>query len=258
MQEKYYSWGHDHFGSHGCSRRMEEAISQLAELITPEQDQLLWWILGLTYDGIDNRVTAVWGTSGVGKSALIRFCYYSSMAYSLKLIKDTEVHKTTLNFLSSVSSKIIFLSNLQFERHGWVDVPEPFDLAEFARRLLLDFNSYDPVEMEKTAVGIIQGHNPIQQCYEIIRKQKCQVVIDGLRSTRDWESIKQAFLCHHHKESCILVISTDESVAKHCATKYSGANNFQRIIHIKALDDTSALELFGKVCSITYYSPLKE
>lgn len=237
VQNKYYSWGH-RFGSHGCRI---EALFQFSQFITPDQEELLQE----NFHG----VKAVWGGTGVGKSALVRFYYYLIMAYSLKLIEETELVRRGLLPEDSRHSLT------GFERFGWVDVPEPFDLAEFSRRLLLDFNSYDPGEMEKTAVGIIQGHNPIQQCYETIRKQKCLVVIDGLRSTRDWDSIKQAFWGHHHKHSCIYVITIDESVAQHCLNNSNNVINYGRTIPMRALDDNSALDLFKKVCLLTTVLP---
>ncbi|CAD6221263.1 unnamed protein product [Miscanthus lutarioriparius] len=202
QKEEYYSWGHDRFRGHGCSRRIDEALFQFEPFITPDQD--------------------------------------------IELVTEIIVGHV---FSCGVKAKLSFLvfddKALQFERFGWVDVPEPFDLAEFSRRLLLDFHSDDPGKMEKTAVGIIQGHNPIQQCYEIMRRHRCLVVIDGLRSTRDWDSIEQALWCHHHPEASILVITTDESVAKHCVAKDD--LSCERIIPMRALDDKSALELFIKV-----------
>ncbi|XP_066393255.1 uncharacterized protein [Miscanthus floridulus] len=241
QKEKYYSWGHDRFRGHGCSRRIYEALFQFEPFITPDQDiELVTEIIvgHVYYCG----VRAVWGASGVGKSALVRLTYYTVMAGSLELLKAAEFPKR-----GGLSYAFLVFGDkaLQFERFGWVDVPEPFDLAEFSRRLLLDFHSDDPGKMEKTAVGIIQGHNPIQQCYEIMRRHRCLVVIDGLRSTRDWDSIEQAFWCHHHPESSILVITTDESAAKHCVAKDD--LSCERIIPMRALDDTSALELFIKV-----------
>lgn len=74
------------------------------------------------------------------------------MANSLKMIKYDELPNREEMYLAEEGDLALF------ERFGWVDVPEPFDLAEFSRRLVLDFNSYDPGEMEKTAVAIIRLH----------------------------------------------------------------------------------------------------
>jgi hypothetical protein len=210
---------------------MNEAFSRLAQFITPDQEEIMLRKIGHV------GVNAVWGATGVGKSALLRYRYYLIMAYSLKLIEETDF---------PMLPKDGPYKWPRYERFGWVDVTgEPFDLAEFSRRLLLDFHSNDPREMEKAAVAVIQGHNPIQCCYEIIRRQKCLVVVDGLRSTRDWDSIKQAFWCHQNSDSCIFVITTDKRIAEHCFADdpWWGAIN-----HITPLDDTSALNLFKKVC----------
>ncbi|XP_044335815.1 disease resistance protein Pik-2-like [Triticum aestivum] len=80
-------------------------------------------------------VTSVWGIAGVGKSTLVRECYDH---FREKLITH------------------------DIQRSAWVDVPDPFNLVEFSRLLLLDFHRPDLEAMEAAAIGIMQGQDPIQ------------------------------------------------------------------------------------------------
>lgn len=100
-------------------------------------------------------VNAVWETVGVGKSALVRCSYYANMAISLNITQQTNLSRFGDLYLQES------ICGGMFDMFGWVHVPDPFDLAEFSRRLLLDFHSLDPHEMEARAVGIVQGQDPI-------------------------------------------------------------------------------------------------
>jgi len=71
-------------------------------------------------------LVSIWGIAGVGKSSLVRTVYYNQMLHS--------VGPKTSSFDISVP----------FTAFGWVDIPSPFNLTEFAWRLLVDFYSDDP------------------------------------------------------------------------------------------------------------------
>ena len=59
-------------------------------------------------------VHAVWGGTGVGKSALLRFVYYYLMANSLKMIKFDDLPNREEMYLSEEGDLALF------ERFGWV------------------------------------------------------------------------------------------------------------------------------------------
>ena len=96
-----------------------------------------------------------------------------------------------------------------------MDVPDPFDLTDFSWRLLLDFHSDDPQAKENAAVSMMEGQDPILECCKFLREEECLVVIDGLRSTQDWDLIKATFLSEPTKGT-IVVITKEAEVAVHC------------------------------------------
>jgi hypothetical protein len=104
---------------------------------------------------------------------------------------------------------------LEFERHSWVDVPIPFSLEVFSRRLLLNLRSEDLVAEEIDAVGMMRDPCLTQECSDLLSEHDCLVIINGLQSTCDWDSIKAALLSKPTK-GCILVITNEASVATHC------------------------------------------
>jgi hypothetical protein len=132
-----------------------------------------------------------------------------------------------------------------FVMFSWVHVPNPFNLMEFSRRLLLDFQSDDLRLKETAAIGIMQGQDPIQECRKILSKHKYLIVIHGLRSSQDWDSIQAAFFSN--RMSGNFVVTTDKkTVAKHCA---SGQD-----VNIRGLEVDEALNLFTKVRTWIYQS----
>ena len=144
----------------------------------------------------------MWGIAGVGKSALVRNVYYD------------RIHR----------------NDSLFDRYGWVDVTHPFNLRDFSRSLLLDFYS-EPVQ----AMGI---RDPTQECHKIIEDNRC-LVIDDLQSMEEWDLI-QAALVSRPSRSIIIVITTEASIATHCA------DNEGVIFNVKGLEDKAALKLFKK------------
>ncbi|KAK1641980.1 hypothetical protein QYE76_059785 [Lolium multiflorum] len=159
-------------------------------------------------------VSSLWGIAGVGKSALVRDIYEDHMA---RCSRETQ------------------------RKYSWVDVPHPFRLMEFSRRLLLGFYSKDLHAQETAAVGIMEGQDTTQACCHFLQQYVCTIVIDGLRSTHDWDSIKAAFLSEPTQTSRIIVITTEETVATHCAL------DNRRVHNIKGLDAKDALRLFKEI-----------
>lgn len=123
-----------------------------------------------------------------------------------------------------------------------MDVSHPFNLTEFSWCLLLDLCSDDPQAREAAAVGMMEGQDPIQECRKFLREQKCLVVIDGLCSTQEWDSIKVTFLSEHI-EGTIVVITNEAKVAMHCAD-----NNKERVRNVISLKADASRFLLEKVC----------
>ncbi|CAL4994135.1 unnamed protein product [Urochloa decumbens] len=149
-------------------------------------------------------VISVWGIAGVGKSALVRNLYYNMM-------RDRE--------------------NQTFTKYSWVDVSHPFNIRNFAWSLQSEFQS-DSIQQ-------IVISNPIQGCRQLLEDDVCLIVVDGLQSTEEWDLIRHSLVPKHSK-SIIVVITTEESIAMHCATREEGMYN------VKSLEGDEATDLFRK------------
>ncbi|KAM0916433.1 hypothetical protein ACQ4PT_010156 [Festuca glaucescens] len=162
-------------------------------------------------------VISLWGISGIGKSALVKNIYYERSRNSSGLLREL----------------CYFI---------WVDVLHPFHLTEFSRRLLVDFHSENLQPGDTAAMSIMEGQDPTQVCQEILCQDKFfYLVIDGLRSTRDWDLIKTSLLSEPITHG-IVVITNEASVATHCA------NEKGKVLNVKGLDADTALRLFTEVC----------
>lgn len=150
------------------------------------------WILAwlLFCQELPRLVVSLWGIAGVGKSWAVRASYYASLSNlpELKIYYD-------------------------YGHYGWVNVPHPFNLWDFSRSLLLDLHSESIQRGTKLRIK-----DPIQECRDILCEHKCLVVIDGLRSTEEWDLIK-ASLVFGNSESHVIVITNEESVATYCQHK---------------------------------------
>ncbi|KQJ85934.1 hypothetical protein BRADI_4g02500v3 [Brachypodium distachyon] len=177
------------------------------------QEKSSWFCRGL------GGVHSVWGVAGVGKSALVR---------------DVFLDPQEPDILGNIIPCI------------WVDVPDPFHLTEFSRRLLLGFHHLSRNHLqakEIAAVAIMEGQDTVHGCREILREKSCILVIDGLISTHDWDLIRNSSLSEHSTiRSSIVVISNEESVAKYCAS-----HDKTRVLNVKGLNATDSLHLFGKI-----------
>ncbi|PNT62386.1 hypothetical protein BRADI_4g02520v3 [Brachypodium distachyon] len=160
-------------------------------------------------------VTSVWGIAGVGKSAIVREYYDKKHRYGMC---------------------------------GWVDVPHPFNPTDLCRQLLLDFYSGDHEAKETAAIGMIEGQDPIQGCCKILRENRCFLVIDGVQSKDVWDLIKATLLSPPILGLTTIVITREESIAKHCTALE------EHIWNVKPLQAHVALELFTKQIALNGHS----
>ncbi|CAL4987157.1 unnamed protein product [Urochloa decumbens] len=151
-------------------------------------------------------VQAVFGIAGVGKSYIVKHVYFKKV-----------------------------IEHEHFQKFGWVDVSHPFNIRDFSWSLLLDLHS-----------GALQNgsmlriRDPIQECRELLKGHTCLIVIDGLQSTEEWDSIKDALGFEHDNPSRIIVIASEESVATYCS-KYWW--------NVEGLEIDEALDLFKRTAS---------
>jgi hypothetical protein len=128
-----------------------------------------------------------------------------------------------------------------FEKFGWVDVSHPFNIRDFSWSLLLDLHSGSLQHS-----SMLRIRDPIQECCDLLKKHTCLIVIDGLKSTEEWASIKAALgFEHDQNQSRIIAITYEESVAVYCSNVFWS-------VEVLEIDD--ALELF-KTRVITHKQP---
>ncbi|XP_044318738.1 disease resistance protein RGA4-like [Triticum aestivum] len=172
------------------------------------------------------QVMSVWGFTGVGKSALVK---------------------------SMFCDKIQVVKNNLFQKYGWVDVSHPFSLWDFSRTLLSNFGSEKLQDTEHTYLYSMGSTNPVTQCREILKKQKCMVVIDGLQSTKEWDLIKTQLLPESNRWNVIIVVTTEKEIASHCH-----GDKGHVLFNVKGLDDDTAVELFEKVLAEDKVAEIRE
>jgi hypothetical protein len=134
-----------------------------------------------------------------------------------------------------------------------VDVPRPFDINKFALVLFLNFQSRDFQAKEIEEVGRKGYQGVIERCCKYLHENDCLVVINGLEARKDWDEIKTTFLSKPTKwtrtKSSIIVVTEDETVAKHCAPDQPN-----RLFDINALEQDEVLDrLIKKVYACLMY-----
>uniref|UniRef100_A0ACD5YCF6 Uncharacterized protein n=1 Tax=Avena sativa TaxID=4498 RepID=A0ACD5YCF6_AVESA len=159
------------------------------------------------------RVMSVWGIAGVGKSALVKnmFC--------------DRICKGTL-----------------FQKYGWVDVSHPFNLWDFSRVLLSNLSSGYLQASETSDLCTMGSRNPIVECREFLKQYKCLVVIDGLRSRKEWDLIQADLVSGSNRQNIIIAVTNDAEIATHCH-----GDKGELVFNVKGLEADTAFELFQKV-----------
>lgn len=202
VQSTKKKWYSDKDGSSTFSSRMVDACDCINKFELIEGYSGWDRTYKVALDGSPpHGVTSVWGIAGVRKSAPVKSFYYKTM------IGDLE----------------------QVRKYSWVDVPQPFNLTDFSRKLIMDFNSDDLDAKEAIAVGMIEGHDPIQECRKLLQEENYFVVFDGLCSIHDWDMIKDVLLSEPIKGT-IFVITNAKAVARHCVDQED------RVFNVKGLD----------------------
>lgn len=194
-------------GHRGRGGRVKEEDYEFGKLVGREDVKFNVSVRRIFKEHI--KVTrSMWGIAGVGKSAFVREKYY------LDKIK----HRS-------------------YTMYGWVDVPHPFNLTDLCRLLLLDLFSDDAEATETAAVGMLEGQDPIPWCCKILLENHFLIVLDGLESTHDWDLIEATLLSQHVRGTAI-VITREESIAKHCSLSKDD------ILNLKGLEPSASLDLF--------------
>lgn len=159
---------------------------------------------------------AVWGIAGLGKSALLKHVFYEIMC----------------------NSKL-------YKKYAWVSLSHPFNLWDFARSILLSFDSEGLQPMETANHNTMGSKNPIVECREILRSknQRCLIVIDGLQSTKEWDLIQPELVSGCNPRTVIIVIASEESIATYCRGP-KGPFKY----NVKGLEPEVAFRLFKEVC----------
>lgn len=175
----------------------------------PQIDELQKYLVKTRFKAL--QVMSVWGIAGVGKSTLVRSLYYYRMLDNSQL----------------------------FNKYGWVDISRPFNIRDFSRNLLLEFQS-DPLRANE---------DPIKECKKYLKNHRCLVVIDYLQSAEEWDLIQSA-LVSRPSGSVIIVITTNASIALHCADKE------ELVFNVKCLEDCAAFDIFKKEVRLLRIYPL--
>ncbi|XP_066342358.1 disease resistance protein RGA4-like [Miscanthus floridulus] len=129
-----------------------------------------------------HHVISVCGNAGAGKTFIVKTMYYRCI--QREMLEDL------------------------FGEYAWVDVPHPFDIMEFCRRLFFCWIGTSNM-----------GQDFVSECSKLMHhKRRFLLVTDGLQSTNDWNSILQARQPLTACISCIVVVTRDPTVARHCAT----------------------------------------
>lgn len=191
-----------------------------------EMDDLRQHVLKARF--IEFQVMSVWGMVGAGKSALVKMIF---------------CHKIVDDWRQLQSGRIGV-----FDKYGWVDVCHPFDLRDFSRSLLFNFHSESLHGNKESAAphDTMGSKSPILECQNILKQDKCLVVIDGLKSTKEWDLI-QADLVAGSSRNCIIVITNDASIATHCH-----GDRGDLVFNVKGLQADAAFQLFKKKVRFSY------
>ncbi|KAK1625966.1 hypothetical protein QYE76_000281 [Lolium multiflorum] len=156
------------------------------------------------------QVMSVWGIAGIGKSVLVKHLFCQKI-----------------------------LRSRVYNKYAWVELSHPFDLWDFCRSLLLSFES-QYLQASNAKHGTMGSENPVAECREMLRFS-CFIVIDGLKSTEEWDMIKNELAYDQDNRTVIVVITTDERIATHCR-----GSKGPLTYHVKPMEPEAALQLFNE------------
>jgi hypothetical protein len=184
-----------------------------------------WWFAKCSIEGRDDEVhrlssiiyssrrilytpvVVIWGPPGVGKTALVE------QVYSEFVLNRLATHQ-------------------QFVLFGWVQLPNPFNLTGFCQTLLSVLRPDLP-----------PSPDPIQHCSHLVCNYPCLVVIDGLQSMEIFWELANARLIYGNPNSCIVLITTENSVV----TSMKSILRQDAMFQVKPLDRKNASDLFRQV-----------
>lgn len=184
-----------------CLTGREKELCQLYDMISLRDHQNC------------TRVVTVWGSPGFG----------------------------TYEVVAKVYSHYVLTDRSPFQLYGWVDMysnPNPLNLEGFFSLSLL---SYMRPQLKDADPNSNHGLTVEDDCINLLTNNRCLVVIDGLQSVEDCQKLIDARLIYGHRNSCVILITEEESVA----TFWEGTTP-HAVCYIKPLNDQ-------QVCMHVYF-----
>jgi hypothetical protein len=136
--------------------------------------------------------------------------------------------------VAKVCSQMVLSSTASFELYGWVDVSNsstPFDVGGFCQVL-----------QSRLRANSTYSTDPVGECSNLLRERLCLVVIYGLQSIKDCLALESAGLINTSSHSCIVVVTTEKSVAEYWPKTKEGAtpaavcnDDIEPIAHVESL-----------------------
>lgn len=171
----------------GCSELIDNSVEYWYQYCLTGRDEELCQLHDMISSrGYQNKgstcVLTVWGPPGVGKYPLVAKVY---------------------------SHYMLAADRSRFKFYGWVDVSSnsnPLSLEGFCQSLLWYMQPQLEFLFHTT-------EDPIQDCINLLTKYCCLIVIEGLQSLEDCWVLIDARLVYGHPNSCIILITGEESVA---------------------------------------------
>jgi Cdc6-like AAA superfamily ATPase len=152
------------------------------------------------------KLISVWGSRGIGKTALVRAVYNS------KELSET------------------------FQMRAYVKVMHPFILEELLRSLGTQLGAAKTCGDDDDMVGFSEL---IKELPKLLYRMKCLIVLDDISSIEDAEKIVEVFR-YMGNSSKIIVTTREVLTAEHCSEES------ESIYRVNALSYEDALDLFTR------------
>ena len=205
-----------------------------------------------------SEVISVFGIAGVGKSFLVGAFYdhfaerfdscavisashpFDIMNFCQKLAHDLEAPKGKPGRRAAAAAAAAQSSH-SAAGHGrspaaWLPAAAS-RLLQLGGQLLGGAQQTPQLQQQQPSTSTQDIYHRI---WKHLEEKQCLVVIDDLRSKEDWDLIEAKLILRTSK-SCIIVITREESVARHCATSDDA------VCRVKGLEADAARSLFEKV-----------